>query len=147
MTLLLTREAYAAVGEHVTEDYPAEAVGLLVGPADGPVTQAHRLVNEERRSPGLGYQVGREALDAAYRRLAAAGHSVLGVYHSHCDRWARFSPVDRSGAAPGVLHVVVAVHGSTVDGSSMRGSTVWEIRAWMRHDYEPEHEVPIEVLP
>lgn len=137
MSLRLTRAAYDAVVQHATEDYPAEAVGLLVGPARGPVAATHRLVNEERRYPRLGYRVGWESLEAAHHHLADAGRTVLGVYHSHCDRWALFSPVDRSGAAAGVVHLIVAVHGSSVE----------EVRAWVRTEDGPEREVAIEVFP
>lgn len=133
----VTREAYAALTGHAAADYPAEAVGLLIGPAAGPVTGTHPLVNEEADARGVRYRVGPAALAAAHGELAAAGRDVLGVYHSHCDRSARLSDVDRSGARPGVLHVVVAVHGPAVH----------EVRAWRRAGDGPEAEVPIEVLP
>ena len=141
MTLVLTRQAYAAVGEHATADYPAEAVGLLVGPAGGPVAGAHRLVNEESYAPGRKYRVGRDALDAAPRHLDAAGLSVLGIYHSHCDRAAGFSEVDRGGAAAGVVQVIVAVSRTDPAGPAVR-----EVRAWVLPGDGPESQVPIEVL-
>ena len=151
MMLLLTRAALHAIGQHAVLDFPAETVGLLVGAVGGPVSGAHRLVNEEARYPGIGYRVGAAALGAARRKLAADGSTVLGVYHSHCDQPASFSPVDRSGAAPGVVHVIVAVHGSTLDGSAREspGAScgIAEVRAWVRSDDGPEREVAIEVIP
>jgi proteasome lid subunit RPN8/RPN11 len=135
VNLRLTRPALSAMTAHAAAEDPAEAVGLLVGDPGGPVLAAHPLVNEEERWASTRYSVSAAALAAAQGEIAAAGRCVLGVYHSHPGRPARFSPVDRSGAAPGSVHLIVSVHDSGV-----------EARAWACEAGGRETELAIEVV-
>lgn len=119
-------EAIRGIAEHAERDYPDEACGLGLGPADGQaVDKMVPMKNVQDRYHGLDpAQFPRTARDAfrldELERMklldANEGLEERILYHSHCDAGAYFSPEDRANAVhqgielmPGVIHVVVSV--------------------------------------
>lgn len=109
--MTLARGAYDRLLRHGEAAYPEEACGLLVGGEDGhvleavPVTNAAAKMRAERpdeftRSAEDGYVMDPKEQLTVDRAAAAAGRTVLGVYHSHPDVGAYFSAEDKRRALP-----------------------------------------------
>lgn len=111
--LVIPQDVLDDIEAHAREAYPAEACGLLSGPAGDPraVTSGRRLPNLADRyhqlDPETYPRTSREAyvIDGMLMQRAlqdgdAGGVPVKVVYHSHCDCGAYFSQEDQLAAAP-----------------------------------------------
>jgi proteasome lid subunit RPN8/RPN11 len=124
----LTQSILDAVAEHGERDYPREACGLVLGPAEGPeLVRVVPLANVQdryhERDPERFPRDARQAFRVdeleRMRVLEAAEAEGLverALYHSHPDAGAYFSPEDRAAAVhdgeplmPGVVQMVVSV--------------------------------------
>lgn len=128
-SLVLDRDAEAAIRAHAAETYPHECCGALIG-ARGNVTLALPLGNiseagRERRflvSP-LDYQRAEATADST-------GAGLLGFYHSHPNHPAVPSAFDLQHAWPNLSYVIVSV-GKSATGSAESGA----LRSWrLRQD-------------
>lgn len=112
-TLRLSGEQYAAVVGHCFDGFPEEACGLLAGPMVGgePTGEVAAVVpcrNAERSARV--YTVDSRDLLAATRAAEAAGHEIVGVWHSHTHTAAYPSPTDvRQAADPAWIYVIVSL--------------------------------------
>ena len=91
---------------------PNEGCGLLLGSADGTVTDvvASRNVADSAKL----YEIDSAVLLRAYRRSDDEGLSVLGVFHSHTHSEAYPSPTDVAQAPDPDWHYVLV---SLADGA------------------------------
>lgn len=128
------------IAHHAEREYPIEACGIGLGPADR--TALARVVAMKNvqdkyhaRDPVAFPRDGRDAFrfdDLEHMRVldnaATEALEELVIYHSHCDAGAYFSPEDRAMAVqdgmeliPGAIHVVVSVrNGKRADMAAFR---------------------------
>ncbi len=94
--------------------YPAECCGILIGEAEKGSGRRVRILevvaapNLERRRPDR-YSIDPHALLAAHKRARREGRAVVGYYHSHPERPAVPSEVDRSAAWPDTSYLILEV--------------------------------------
>ena len=84
---------------HGQQTYPHECCGVLVGAADGDRRTVHRAVacgNAEAAADW--YAIDPREILRIEREARAAGHDVVGFYHSHPDSPARWSASDLAEA-------------------------------------------------
>ncbi len=96
------REAMIA---HVIRALPHEGCGLLLGAADGPISEVVPSTNlaESARV----YEIDPKVLLRSYRTADARGEDVVGCFHSHTHTDAFPSPTDISQAPDPEWHYVV----------------------------------------
>ncbi|MFB6104774.1 MAG: desampylase [Halobacteriaceae archaeon] len=107
--LVLDRDAYDAVLDHVTEATPREACGVLAGQ----VSEGTRVVESAIRmhnvaaAPHVTYRIDPVSLLEVIDDLEAAGREVVGFYHAHPAGPATPSDRDRGDAQWGDHHYLV----------------------------------------
>jgi proteasome lid subunit RPN8/RPN11 len=84
---------------------PDEGCGLMLGHADGTVTEIVPSPNVARSAKV--YEIDSRVLLQTYRRADDEGLSVLGVFHSHTHSEARPSPTDVAQAPDPEWHYVL----------------------------------------
>ena len=84
---------------------PNEGCGLLIGHADGTVTDV--VVSPNVAHSARLYEIDSRVLLTAYRRADDEGVSVLGVFHSHTHSEAYPSPTDVDQAPDPDWHYVL----------------------------------------
>lgn len=101
---------------HARAGYPFEVCGVLLGHNGAAARRVDRVVpvvNRERDTPRVRYEIAPEDLVRIQREGRDEGREILGYYHSHPDHPARPSETDRriaaEGLSDGVVHVVVGV--------------------------------------
>ncbi len=99
--LKLSQADYAAIRRHGEEAYPAECCGVLVGVNTGAVRAVratYRCGNARSDAPRTRYAI--EAADVAriQREAREHGWEIVGIYHSHPDHPALWSPTDLEDA-------------------------------------------------
>ncbi len=96
---------------HALEERPNECCGLLIGSAD--IIEDCVRARNTRRS-ATRFQVEPADHFAAVRRARAAGHEVIGAYHSHPNGPSGPSETDRARLTdPSMFHVIVSLaHGT-----------------------------------
>jgi proteasome lid subunit RPN8/RPN11 len=130
--LLIRKKFLDSMVAHALEGYPLEACGLLAGTESGDGTaQVHSLhPTENVAASARVYEVDPRGMLRADREAEAAGHQLIGVYHSHTHTDAKPSPTDIAQAPdPGWHYVLVSlrdVHPS--------------VRSWRIRDGETEEE-------
>lgn len=111
MTLVLSRPLQKAMFAHVASTYPDEGCGFLVG-SFGPerrvarVKPAPNTVEGHRRTR---FVIHPRELLAMEDEAEAAGHEILGFYHSHPDYPAAPSRFDEEHAWPTYSYIVISV--------------------------------------
>ncbi len=93
--------------------YPAECCGILIGEGGGAgrrvrIVEVVAAANMERRRPDR-YAIDPRALLAAHKRAREEGRAVVGYYHSHPERSAVPSEVDRASAWPETSYLILEV--------------------------------------
>jgi len=121
-TLSFAAGALKAVHAHALQGYPHEVVGILAG-KNGEVTAIKALINERADSAHNRYRVSGLTVMRAEQALEAAGHTILGYYHSHPDHPARYSDYDRDHALPNLSYVIVSV-----DNGEIADTLSWRLR-------------------
>jgi proteasome lid subunit RPN8/RPN11 len=99
--LLIPAAIWQAMLRHARDTLPAEAVGLLGGPPDGPVAQ---LLPLENLAGTRAFLADPWAQFQAERKLRAAELSPVAIYHSH----------PGGGSDPSTLDLVFALRWSIV---------------------------------
>lgn len=107
-TLTLQAGVADAIRAHGHETYPHECCGALLG-ADGHVTATAPLPNTTEEGPRRRFLVRPGDYHQAEQAAAAAGHELLGFYHSHPDHPAQPSQYDLDHAWPSFSYVIVSV--------------------------------------
>lgn len=106
-TLRLPSTLLDAVVQHARAVLPAEAVGLLGGPAPDFATVSLPLANCAGRHAFL---ADPWAQFKAERLLASRGYQLVAVYHSHPGGGVQLSPIDLAFATKrACLQVVIAL--------------------------------------
>ena len=110
MTLHLEPELQTELRRHAASAYPLEGCGLLLGTRIGDRANVVRVTLAENRSRVRErYEIDPLHLMRAESDARALGIEVLGVWHSHPDRPAVPSGLDRLGAWPGWSYAIVSV--------------------------------------
>jgi proteasome lid subunit RPN8/RPN11 len=114
--LRLSLEQYRAIVAHCLDGLPDEACGMLTGPMvggepTGEVGGVHPCRNAD--ASARTYTVEPRDLLRAMRAADAAGHEIVGVWHSHTHTDAYPSPTDvRQAVDPAWIYVLVSLrHG------------------------------------
>ena len=116
MTLLLSPSLKQAVCKHAEEIYPDECCGILGGYVDEQgrncVTAVFRVENHwEQSEKRRRYVMQPSDVLQAEKEFKAAGHHIVGFYHSHPDHPAKPSQFDLDHASwPSYSYVIVSVH-------------------------------------
>jgi proteasome lid subunit RPN8/RPN11 len=127
--LLIRKKFLDSMVAHALEGYPLEACGLLAGIDSGDGTGLVRSVHptENAAASARIYEVDPRGMLRADREAEAAGHQLIGVYHSHTHTDAKPSPTDVAQAPdPGWHYVLVSlrdVHPSVRSWSIRDGKT------------------------
>jgi proteasome lid subunit RPN8/RPN11 len=122
-------EVLAALHRHVTDAYPYEGCGFLLG-TDGPggiVAKRGLPAQNQRTEDGAArsrFLVTPAEFLAAERAALAEGLQLVGVYHSHPDSPAVPSEYDREHAWPNLGYLIISV----VRGRP-REARVWQLGA------------------
>lgn len=123
-SLRLPRRLRDEIEARALAGHPFETCGLLIGRRSGARTEvlhSSHAENVERERPHERYTVDPIAQLAAEWRARDLGLEVVGVWHSHPDRPARFSETDREAAYEGYSYLVLSVSASGVqDARSFR---------------------------
>ncbi len=113
-TLRLTESQYAAIIGNCYDGLPNEACGLLIGPLGdngeptGAISDARPCRNAD--ASAVTYTIDPRDMLAAMRAAEAAGHEIVGVWHSHTHTEGYPSPTDvRQAADPAWLYVIVSL--------------------------------------
>jgi proteasome lid subunit RPN8/RPN11 len=127
-----------AVKAHGADGYPNEICGVLVGPRGG------RTATEAKRARNLIVERSRDRYEIdpvdhlrIQREADAAGHDIIGYYHSHPDHPAQASKFDTERAWSGYVYVIVSVEdGEPVDANAFVAD----------NDGGPFHSEPLEIV-
>ena len=105
---MLSRQVWDDAVAHARVAYPAEAVGLLGGIADGRVTHLAPLPNLGRIGSFVADPRAQFEAERALDRLRLV---PLGTYHSHPDGTPTLSRADRALARRSLVQLVIALDG------------------------------------
>jgi proteasome lid subunit RPN8/RPN11 len=119
----LTDGVDVAIRAHAREAYPHECCGALVGQGEV-VTSTVPLPNVTDEGPRRRFRVSDRDYRAVQREADAAGHDLIGFYHSHPDHPAVPSQYDLDHALPSFAYVIVSVKQGADD----------EMRSWVLKD-------------
>ena len=113
-TLRLTESQYATIVGNCYDGLPNEACGLLLGPLGGNgeptgvVSEARPCRNAD--ASAVTYTVDPRDMLGAMRAAEAAGHEIIGVWHSHTHTEGYPSPTDvRQAVDPAWMYVIVSL--------------------------------------
>ncbi|MBI5431907.1 MAG: M67 family metallopeptidase [Planctomycetes bacterium] len=115
--LVFPRELRARLEAWARESYPLEACGLLLGRREGErveVVDARRYPNAVRERAHERFELAPPDLMAADREARELGLSLVGTWHSHPDRPATPSALDRAAAWPDGVQAIVSITASGV---------------------------------
>jgi len=107
----IRQDAMARIVAHAVADLPNECCGLLIGSA-AIVEDVARARNVKRSRTK--FQVEPADHFAAIRKARAAGHEIIGAYHSHPSGPSGPSETDRVRLTdPSMVHIIVSLaHGT-----------------------------------
>jgi proteasome lid subunit RPN8/RPN11 len=107
----IRQEVLARIVAHAVEDLPNECCGLLIGSAEI-IEDAARARNVKRSRTK--FQVEPADHFAAIRKARAAGHEIVGAYHSHPSGPSGPSDTDRARLTDAsMFHLIVSLaHGT-----------------------------------
>jgi proteasome lid subunit RPN8/RPN11 len=111
MTLRLPAALAEEIRRHGESAYPAECCGALVGRSDGGDKEVLRLspaVNRRTDDPHR-YLIAPDDLRRLDAEVRAAGHEIVGYYHSHPDHPAVPSTFDAEHAWPWYSYLIVQI--------------------------------------
>lgn len=113
MALRIQQTHLEQLQRHGVESYPRECCGVLVGefdPAAGRTVHAVLQCGNTSASPEKRYCIDPAELSRIQREARTAGHAIVGFYHSHPDRPARWSNTDLEEAHwSGCAYVITCV--------------------------------------
>ena len=99
--LKLQTNHFAAIKRHGEDTYPAEGCGLLVGVNTGDVREVRevfRCANARSDSPQTHYAIEPAEVARIQGQVREQGWEIVGIYHSHPDHPAMWSPTDLEDA-------------------------------------------------
>jgi proteasome lid subunit RPN8/RPN11 len=113
----ITDEPWEVMVQHAIATYPTECCGAMLGvssqdDAGNPVREVLRAVPLDNVYEGGQedrYEIKPLDLLRVEREAREAGHSLLGIYHSHPDCDAYFSKTDLENSCPWYVFLVVSI--------------------------------------
>jgi len=105
-------EPWATMVAHARRTYPNECCGAMLGATDGEqklVRIALPLENAFAGAQAARYELRPEDLRAADRAARERQMDLIGIYHSHPDCDAYFSPTDLRNSCPWYSFVVLSI--------------------------------------
>ena len=105
-------EPWQAMVSHARQTYPNECCGALLGSIDGAgktVRVALPLENAFDGVQAARYELRPQDLLGADKIARARHMDLIGIYHSHPDGAACFSPTDLRNSYPGYSFVVLSI--------------------------------------
>ena len=105
-------EPWAAMVAHARQTYPNECCGAMLGSIEGDeklVRVALPLENAFAGAQAARYELRPEDLLAADRAARGRHMDLIGIYHSHPDCDAYFSPTDLRNSCPWYSFVVLSI--------------------------------------
>ncbi|MEM1983713.1 MAG: M67 family metallopeptidase [Candidatus Korarchaeum sp.] len=107
--LVIRREVLSDIVEHMDEEIPREACGLLLGISGGDVVFVRASIRARNLSESqLLYEVDPLDTYRALREAESLGLELVGVYHSHCFGEPLPSRIDLERAVPGLIYLIVS---------------------------------------
>lgn len=103
--ITLSLAILTTIEEHALRVYPEECCGLILG-AGNTIHAAVPLANVSSGDRRRRYAISPADLIDAQRSAREQGLRIVGVYHSHPDERAYFSPTDREQAVPWLLYLI-----------------------------------------
>ena len=116
--LRIERSPWAEMVSHAQATYPNECVGVMLGSSNNgrkTVQTALRMENVNPGSQRERYQLDNQDLRAADAEARRRGLTLIGIYHSHPDSDAYFSPTDLRNSCPWYSFVVLSVRNGQFD--------------------------------
>jgi proteasome lid subunit RPN8/RPN11 len=116
--ILIEPDPWNTMLAHARTAYPSECCGAMLGRAEAGskvVTAALPLENAFQGPRGNRYELRPEDLLAAGHEARRRGLELIGIYHSHPDREAYFSPTDLKSSCPWYSSVVLAIRKGEFD--------------------------------
>src|SRR5580692_4281410 len=108
----IERGPWREMVNHAQAAYPNECCGAMIGSIDGEnktVVRALALDNVSGGSQRAYYELRPEDLLRADREAREHKMDLIGIYHSHPDCAAYFSPTDLKNSCPWYSFVVLAI--------------------------------------
>ena len=105
-------EPWAAMVSHAQQTYPNECCGAMLGTIAGDnktVRAAMPLANAFEGAQAARYELRPEDLLAADKAARERKMDLIGIYHSHPDCDAYFSPTDLQNSCPWYSFVVLSI--------------------------------------
>ena len=105
-------EPWGSMVAHARQTYPNECCGAMLGTTDGEsktVKTAIALENSFEGAQAARYELRPQDLLAADKPARAQGMDLIGIYHSHPDCDAYFSPTDLQNSCPWYSFVVLSI--------------------------------------
>ena len=114
----VANEPWQEMVAHARSTYPNECCGAMLGRVDGEakeVLAAMKLENSSAGSQAARYELRPADLLAADKEARRQGMDLVGIYHSHPDCDAYFSPTDLKNSCPWYSFVVISVREGEFD--------------------------------
>jgi proteasome lid subunit RPN8/RPN11 len=111
-------EPWTGMVAHAEATYPTECCGAMLGTVDGDekrVQVSLRLDNAAAGSQAAYYELRPEDLLRADREARSRNMDLIGIYHSHPDCDAYFSPTDLKNSCPWYSFVVLSIQKGRFD--------------------------------
>ena len=111
-------EPWATMVAHARQTYPNECCGAMLGSTDDgskTVRAAMALENAFAGAQATRYELRPEDLLAADRAARERNLELIGIYHSHPDCDAYFSPTDLKNSCPWYSFVVISIRDGEFD--------------------------------
>lgn len=105
-------EPWAVMVRQAVQAYPNECCGAMIGSVESGakvVRAALPLTNAFAGPQRTRYEVSADDLRLAERTARENGMTLIGIYHSHPDRDARFSETDLKNSCPWFSFVVLSI--------------------------------------
>jgi proteasome lid subunit RPN8/RPN11 len=111
-------EPWRVMVAHARKTYPNECCGAMLGQLDDGgkiVREAMPLENAFTGAQAARYELRPEDLLVADRAARERSLDLIGIYHSHPDCNAYFSPTDLKNSCPWYSFVVLSIHKGEFD--------------------------------
>jgi proteasome lid subunit RPN8/RPN11 len=136
--LHLSPDHLQSIHQHLTEVYPEEGCGLILGRVESDEVMVLRVITTENvwqaseieselearadRSKHDRYEIAPQEMLAAMKLARLENLEIIGIYHSHPDHPAKPSECDRRLAWPQYIYLICRV-----DNTGVTETTAWQL--------------------
>jgi proteasome lid subunit RPN8/RPN11 len=130
----LAMDAATSIERHAQSDYPLEACGFLLGPAEDLFLPRRRLVaaipavNVAQSDQKKSYEIDPREWLKVQTQARQNNLAILGIYHSHPDGPAVPSQVDAEAAWPELIYLIAAV--TAKEAGAMQAWMIQPDKSW-----------------